>query len=139
MSADNEARARKLEQRYRDLCTLADDEGTTPAESDTARRLARGVAKQMRALGWEPGALPPLVDVETSIPGFEHLNTEPAPPTVATITVHGHRAKPYEIAAPYTCLKCGHGRLTGYCALCDVRTEVTPRGVFADGPQGWKN
>jgi len=135
--ADSEARARKLDQRHRDLCALADDDGTTAAEADTARTLARGIAKQMRGLGWEPGALPPLVDVGTSIPGFEHIDPRPPAPSVPTIEVHGHRARPYKIAAPYWCPRCGHGRVTSYCALCDKPAEQTPRGALGDGPDGW--
>lgn len=136
--SDNEAQARKLDKRHRDLCALADDDGTTPAEAETARGLARRIAKQLRALGWEPGALQPLVDVETSIPGFEHLDPSPPPPSaVATIEIHGHRARPYKIAAPYWCPRCGHGRVTRHCALCDVPAEETPRGVLVDGPDGW--
>lgn len=137
MSDADEARARKLEQRHRGLCALADDDSTTHAEADTARRLARRIAKQIRALGWEPGALPPLVDVETSIPGFEHLDPSPPRPTAPTIEVHGHRARPYTIAAPYWCPRCGHGRVTPYCALCDRAAEETPRGILGDVPDGW--
>lgn len=139
----NEAKARKLDQRHRDLCVLADDEGTTDAESDTARRLARRIAKKIRALGWEPGALPPLVDAETSIPGFEHLDPSPPRPAVPTIEVHGQRGPggarraPYKIAAPYWCPRCGHGRVTPYCALCERPAEETPRGILGDVPDGW--
>ncbi len=139
MSDANEAKARKLEKRHRDLCALADG-GATAAEADTARTLARRVAKQIRALGWEPGALQPLVDVETSIPGFEHLDPRPAPrPTAPTIEVHGNRhrsgavRKPYKIAAPYWCPRCGHGRVTPYCALCDTTAEeVIGGGMLPD-------
>lgn len=135
MTDSKEARARKLQQRHHDLCALADGAGTTE-EADTARTLARSIAKKMRALGWEPGALPPLVD-ETAIPGFEHLKTHAPAQGVATIEVHGHRPRPYKIAAPYRCPRCGFGRLTPYCPVCDVQAVEAPRGVLGDGPDGW--
>lgn len=138
MGNNDEAKARKLDQRHRDLLALAGDEGTTDAEASTARSQARRVAKRMRDLGWEPDSLPPLVDDSTSIPGVDFKVREPTSGE-ATIEVHGHRARPYKIAAPFYCPTCGHGRLTPYCPLCKSPAVETPRGVLTDGPEGWIN
>lgn len=131
-----EAEARRLDRRYHGLCALADDPGTTDAESDTARAVARTVGGRMRELGYAPGSLYP--GIGDLMPEVEQLDTAPTSEEVPTVTVHGNRRGSYPVAAAYMCRRCGHGRATNYCALCHGPAVETPLGTLGYAKNPWR-